>query len=116
MIKWNLNRQNEVGPIPGHYLNREHTRKWWRKEQFIPKVADRETYPVWIKSGKKDALALAKERVEEILATHKPKPLTPAEEQIVEDILKEAREYYRKKGLITDEEWTAYMKTLGSTN
>jgi len=107
---------NEVGPIPGHYLNREHTRKWWRKEQFIPKVADRETYPVWIKSGKKDALALAKERVEEILATHKPKSLTPAEEQIVEDILKEAREYYRKKGLITDEEWTTYMKTLESTN
>jgi len=107
---------NEVGPIPGHYLNREHTRKWWRKEQFIPKVADRETYPVWIKSGKKDALALAKERVEEILATHKPKSLTPAEEQIVEDILKEAREYYRKKGLITDEEWTTYMKTLESAD
>ncbi len=35
----------EIGPIPGFYLNSEHTRKWWKKEQFIPKVADRLTYP-----------------------------------------------------------------------
>jgi len=105
---------NEVGAIPGHYLNKEHTRKWWRKEQFIPKVADMETYPVWIQSGKKDALALAKERMEEILATHKPKPLTPHEEQIIEDVMKEAREYYRKRGLISDKEWVAYMKALES--
>ena len=31
-----------------------------------------------------------------------------------EDILKEAREYYKKEGLISDEEWAIYMKTLGS--
>jgi trimethylamine--corrinoid protein Co-methyltransferase len=105
---------NEVGPIPGNYLNKEHTRKWWRKEQFMPKAADREIYQVWMKSGKKDALALAKERMEEILATHKPTPLTPAQEQAVENMLKEAREYYRKKGLISDETWTIYMKALKS--
>jgi len=35
----------EVGPIPGFYLNKEHTRKWWRKEQYVPKAADRLTYP-----------------------------------------------------------------------
>ena len=63
-----------------------------------------------------DALALAKERVEEILATHKPKPLTAREEQIVEDVLKQAREYYKKEGLISDEEWTVYMKTLESVD
>ena len=106
----------EVGPIPGNYLNKEHTRKWWRKEQFIPKVADREVHPVWMKTGKKDALALAQERMEEILATHKPKPLTPAQEKAVENMLKEAREYYRKKGLISDEEWTVYMKALESAD
>jgi len=109
-----INLINEVGPIPGHYLNREHTRKWWKEEQFIPKATDREVYPVWIKTGKKDAIDHAKEMMEEILATHKPKPLTSGEEQIIEDVLKEAREYYRKKGLITDEEWAVYMKTLES--
>ena len=82
----------------------------------MPKVADKEVYPVWIKTGKKDALALAKERMEEILATHKPEPLTSAQEQIVENMLKDARKYYRKQDLISDEEWTAYMKALEETD
>jgi len=105
---------NEVGPIPGYYLNKEHTRKWWKKEQFIPKVADLATYPEWLQKGKGDALTLAKRKMEEILATHKPKPLTPREEQVIEDVMKEAREYYKKKGLISDDEWAVYMKTLAS--
>jgi len=105
---------NLVGPIPGHYLDKEHTRRWWKLEDFLPKAADRETYPVWIKSGKKDALALAKERMEEILATHKPTPIPSAQEQAIEQVLEEARDYYRKRGLISEEEWTAYRKALTS--
>jgi trimethylamine--corrinoid protein Co-methyltransferase len=34
----------KVGPSPGHYLDKEHTIKWWRKEQFIPKAADSTGY------------------------------------------------------------------------
>ena len=68
----------EVGPIPGHFLNKEHTRKWWKLEQFLPKTADRLTYPEWMQSGKKSCLDYAKERMEEILAIHKPTPLTPS--------------------------------------
>ena len=103
---------NQVGPIPGHYLSTAHTREWWQKEQFIPKVADLEAYPVWIKSGKRDALALAKERMEQILATHEPSPLTAEEDQAISDILIEAREYYRDRGMISDGEWKVYMQTL----
>ena len=55
---------NQIGPIPGHYLGTAHTREWWQKEQYLPKSADLEAYPVWVKSGKKDALALAQERME----------------------------------------------------
>jgi len=106
----------EVGPIPGHYLNKEHTRKWWQKEFFLPQAADMLTYPDWIKTGKKSCFDYAKEKMEEILATHKPTPLTPSQEGEVERILKEAREYYREKGLISDEEWTAYMESLKSPN
>jgi len=106
---------NEVGPIPGHYLNTEHTRNWWRKELFQPKVADLEAYPVWIRSGKQDALALAKQRMEKILTSHKPQSLTPSQEQAIEDILKDARVYYRSKGLISEEDWTTYMKTLDNS-
>jgi trimethylamine--corrinoid protein Co-methyltransferase len=96
---------NQVGPIPGHYLGTAHTREWWRKEQWLPQSADLEAYPVWVRSGKKDALALAKERMDEILATHQPMPLEPEQEQAIEEILREARDYYRKEGLLQGAEW-----------
>jgi len=100
---------NEVGPIPGHYLGKAHTRRWWKKEQFIPEAADRLTYPEWLKAGKKSCIDYAKERMDEILATHKvDPPLTDSQEAEIERILKEAREYYRKQELITDEEWEIY--------
>jgi trimethylamine--corrinoid protein Co-methyltransferase len=84
----------EVGPIPGSYLNKEHTRKWWKTEQFVPEAADRESYPEWARMGKKTAMALAEERMKEILATHEPIPLTSEQERSIEAILKEARENY----------------------
>ena len=103
---------HQVGPVPGHYLGTAHSREWWKKEQFLPKVADRLTYPEWKRTGKKRAFDHARERNEEILGTHKPKPLTAGEEQAIEDILKEARQYYRKKDLISDEAWAVYKKSL----
>ena len=67
---------------------------------------------MWVKSGKKDALALAKERMEEILSTHNPMPLSPEEEQALVNILIEARKYYRDKGLISDEDWVDYERVV----
>lgn len=52
--------------------------------------------------------------MEDILATHKPTPLTPDQEQAVGDILEEARDYYRGMSLITEKEWSSYMETLSS--
>jgi len=91
----------EVGPVPGYYLDKEHTRKWWKKESFEPKVADRLTYPEWMAGGKRSALDYAKERMGEILATHEPNPLTSTQEEEVERILREAKRYYREKGLVS---------------
>jgi trimethylamine--corrinoid protein Co-methyltransferase len=91
----------KVGPIPGHYLNTKHTRDWWKKEQTIPKVADRLSYPEWLASGKKSALENARERVEQILATHQPAPsLTESQENDLDRILEDARQYYMKKNMI----------------
>ena len=104
----------QVGPIPGHYLGKQHTRKWWKNENYFPQSADWSTYPEWVKGGKKGCLANARERMEEILATDTSTPLTPEQTTAVADILKEARQYYRKKGLISDDEWRVYMKTLDS--
>jgi len=108
---------NEVGPIPGFYLNKAHTRNWWHKEQFVPKAADRLTYPEWAKTGRRNCIDYARERMEEILATHKVSPpLTPGQEEDIERILTEARQYYRKNGQISDAEWEVYMKDLKSPN
>ena len=91
----------KVGPIPGHYLNSKHTRDWWKKEHYVPQVADRLSYPEWFNGGKKSALENAKERVKEILATHQPTPpLTPTQENDLDRILEDAKDYYCKKGMI----------------
>jgi hypothetical protein len=50
----------------------------------------------------------------EILETHEPTPLTQEQVAAVEEILFEARDYYRDKGLISDEEWGEYMKVIGT--
>jgi len=89
---------HRVGPIPGHYMGEEHTRKWWMSEDFIPKVADRLGYPEWLATGKRTALEYARERMERILESHQPKPLTSGQEAEIKRILEEARKYYKKQG------------------
>jgi trimethylamine--corrinoid protein Co-methyltransferase len=79
-------------------LGEEHTRKYWKTEQFLPKVSDQLTYHEWKAIGKRSAIDYARERMEKILASHQAKPLTPSQEQEIEKILKEAREYYKKQG------------------
>ncbi len=95
-----INLIEEVGPIPGFYLNKKHTRKWWEKEQFVPKAADRLTYSEWTKAGKKSCLDYANKRIEEILSTHRSTPLTASQDEAIEGILAEARQYYMKKGMV----------------
>jgi trimethylamine--corrinoid protein Co-methyltransferase len=103
----------QVGPVPGHYLKTKHTREWWKKEQFIPKAADTMTYPEWMATGKKSCIDYAREIMEDILAVHKVSiPLTPGQEDEIEKTLKEAREYYRRKGLISDDEWETYRREV----
>jgi trimethylamine--corrinoid protein Co-methyltransferase len=88
----------EVGPVPGFYLDKEHTRKWWKREQFVPPVADTSNLQVWLKGGKKTTIDLAKKKMDEILETHKTSiPLTPSQEEDIERILQDARAYYKER-------------------
>ena len=66
----------------------------------MPEVFDKTSYQEWENTGKKTVIERAKDRMEEILATHKPDPLTDQQEKDVDKLLKEATEYYKKKGLI----------------
>ena len=90
----------QIGPVPGHFLAHPHTRKWYKKEQFIPKVADRLTYPELMENGKKSVIDYARDKMEELLSTHKPIPLDPNQEKVITKILQDARDYYKNKGLI----------------
>jgi trimethylamine--corrinoid protein Co-methyltransferase len=90
---------NQVGPIPGFYLNTAHTRQWWKREQFMPHAADTLTYPEWLKTGKKSALDYARQRADELLSKWESK-LPPGKEEELDKILEDCRQYYKKRGLI----------------
>ena len=84
----------------GTFLNTEQTRTLWRSEDYMPRVYDKTSYQEWVSGGKKTVIDKAKERMQEILATHKTDPLTDEQEREIDKILKEATKYYKKKGLI----------------
>jgi len=105
---------NEVGPIPGEFLSTTHTREWWKKEQFIPMVTDRLPFPEWAKGGKREIIERANEKMEQILSEHQFDALSENQEDAVEGILKDARQWYRKNGMISDEEWALYQEDLNS--
>lgn len=60
--------------IGGSYLAQMHTVRHMR-EIFLPLLWDTNPYEDWVKKGKKDPMALAREKAEEILARHTPVPL-----------------------------------------
>lgn len=85
-----------IGPIPGHFLNTTHTRKNY-KNFLIPKAADLSTYPEWIRDGKKDAIGYAKDRIDRLMEEHLVFPLTDEQDKNIEDILNKARLYYKDR-------------------
>ena len=89
-----------VGPNPGSYLGEKHTLKNWNREYFLPAVSDRLSYHDWINGGRKNIVDKASERMEKILATHKPHPITAEQDKDIDRILEDARQHYRKKGLL----------------
>ena len=108
---------NEVGPIPGHFLDKDHTFNYWKSEVYEPVVADSKSFNTWLSTGKKgNVINNARKKMSEIIEKHKIQELTPSQEEALENILQEARKYYRKQGLITDDDWNVYEKTLHSNN
>jgi len=61
----------------GNFLRTKHTRKWFKREQFIPSsVIDRDFRQTWETKGGKDIVERAHERVEQLVAAYQPKPLS----------------------------------------
>jgi len=89
-----LNLISKVGP-GGHYLAEEHTRKWLKREQFIPSdVIDRLTLDSWRRQGKSLA-DRAKEIVNTTLREHTIEPLPTDVENDLMDTLKHIMRRYQ---------------------
>jgi trimethylamine--corrinoid protein Co-methyltransferase len=82
---------NHVGPN-GHYLREPHTRRYYKNEFWYPNLCDRRNYEEWESMGKKTMKDRTVARVQEILATHKPAPIKPETEKVIEKVLAEAEE------------------------
>ena len=83
----------EVGP-GGHFLKYKHTREWWKKEHFIPKILDKTTTYMWKKCGSKTLNIVAKEYVEKILKEHVVEPLPPDIEKELDKTMLEILKRY----------------------
>jgi trimethylamine--corrinoid protein Co-methyltransferase len=71
-----VNLMREMGHR-GDYLTHPHTHKWFRKELYIPSaVIDRGSFDAWEKKGSKSTFERAHDRVDELLKTPRPSPLT----------------------------------------
>lgn len=71
-----------VGP-GGTFLTHMHTFQNFRKEHFIPELADATSYTVWNDKGRVSLEEKAKAQVEDILKNHKPNPLP---QSVVEEL------------------------------
>ncbi len=81
-----------VGP-GGNFLGEKSTRSHMRSgEWLIPSIGTHESQQAWIKAGKRDILEEAREKVEHILSTHEPLPLSSDVEKELEKIYERAQE------------------------
>ncbi len=81
----------KVGPGQ-HYLGQKHTMLNLKSEQFIPKIANRQSFEDWRNTGAQDLWQYAKQEVKKILANHQPLPLPDGCEAELMRIVKHVEE------------------------
>ena len=87
----------DIGPN-GHYLKHPHTRRHFKSEFWYPKVVDRQDFENWDMSGRLTMKDRVIARVQHILATHKPSPIKPETEQVIQKVLEQAEDRVRDAG------------------
>jgi trimethylamine--corrinoid protein Co-methyltransferase len=76
----------EVGHT-GNYLDSGHTLRLWRQHQFLPQLADRQSYDAWAAGGSRDMVERARERAREIMENHEVPPLPEDQDRELDRIL-----------------------------
>ena len=84
----------EVGP-EGNFLGHKHTLKHIRNEVYLPRLFDRTSETVWMKT-RKTAHELAREKAQRILKEHYPKPLANDVQVKLSEIVKTAEKEQTK--------------------
>ena len=78
-----------VGP-GGDFLMQDHTMKYMRTLPSVPKLIERNNRENWLASGGKGLAERAAERAAEILANHKPLPLSDDVKSAIRAIVEES--------------------------
>ena len=60
----------------GNFLQHAHTFRHFRDETWFPTIINRDFYQNWLKKGSKDMRMRIQEKLEKIISTHKPEPLS----------------------------------------
>ncbi len=76
---------DQIGP-DGDFLASDHTRSHY-KEDWYPKLFDRKNFDMWVAAGEKTLRQRAKERVDQILAKHRPEPLPADVQKAIDEIV-----------------------------
>ena len=75
----------EVGP-GGQFLTHKHTLRHFRSTQWRPRLICRDGYEKWEESGKRNLLDRARQRLLEIIETHRPLPIPPEKAQVIRNL------------------------------
>lgn len=82
-----LNLIKEVGP-GGEYITTDHTLQNFRKEFYLSRITNKMSAGEWLEHGGKGIIENAREKVKEILKTHKPSKLDKDIEVAMDKVLK----------------------------
>lgn len=81
----------KVGP-KGSFIDKPHTRKYFRKELWFPSLLERQYYKAWREKGAKNMEHRCVERKKEILANLEPRPLAADIAHELDKIVKMAKQ------------------------
>ena len=81
---------DSVGPA-GHFLDSQHTFQHFRKEQWQPTVLNRTAFEEWSQEGSKLMRQRVKEKLNETITTHQPRPLSDEVQVQISKIIQEIK-------------------------
>ena len=78
---------DEVAKESGDFLTHEHTLKFFRQESCFTRIIDHNNFAGWQQQGSVSLDVRLKEKANEIIATHQPKPISAEAAQQMDQIL-----------------------------